>query len=129
MKKLFPFIILCVFILSFQQESIFSQQVQKPTQIVTTPQRSAEGRTIWLSNLLKLDKNLSKDIYKIFFKYQVDAEAVKRTRTAYIEKKNQYLALSQNMDSQLKAILTRDQYDKYSLALEQIKAKAKANSK
>jgi hypothetical protein len=129
MKKLFPFIILCVFILSIQRESVIGQQVQKPTQIETTPQRSAEGRTIWLTNLLKLDKQLSKDVYQIFLKYQLDAQAVKKTSTAYIEKKNQYLALSQNMDAQLKAILTRDQYDKYFQALEQIKAKAKANSR
>jgi hypothetical protein len=129
MKKLFPFIILCVFILSIQRESVIGQQVQKPTQIETTPQRSAEGRTIWLTNLLKLDKQLSKDVYQIFLKYQLDAQAVKKTSTVYIEKKNQYLALSQNMDTQLKAILTRDQYDKYFQALEQIKAKAKANSR
>jgi hypothetical protein len=129
MKKLFPFIILCVFILSIQRESVIGQQVQQQTRIETTPQRSAEGRTIWLTNLLKLDKNLSKTVYQIFLKYQLDAQAVKKISTAYIEKKNQYLALSQNMDAQLKAILTSDQYNKYLQALEQIRAKAKANSR
>jgi hypothetical protein len=129
MKKLFPFIILCVFILSIQRESVIGQQVQQQTRIETTPQRSAEGRTIWLTNLLKLDKNLSKEIYQIFLKYQLDAQAVKKTSTAYFEKKSQYLALSQNMDAQLKAILTSDQYNKYLQALEQIRAKAKANSR
>ena len=74
MQKLFPFIILCVFILSIQKEPVIGQQVQKPTQIVTTPQRSAEGQTIWLTNLLKLDKNLSKEIYQIFLKYQLIME-------------------------------------------------------
>ena len=129
MKKIIPFIISCVLVIFVQPPFISGQQLQKQIQKGTSPQRAAEGRTIWLTNLLKLDKNISKDIYNIFLKYQLEAQAVKKTSTAYVEKKNQYLVLSQNMEAQLKSVLTRDQYDRYLQALEEVKAKAKANSK
>jgi hypothetical protein len=124
MKKSYLLIFTFLLFIFLNQVTILGQAVQSISQKRTTPERAAEGQTKWMESQLKFDKSLFKVIYSINLNYQVKADSIHITNTAMTSKRESYLLYDQIRNGQLKKVLSSDQYGKYLLIVESMKAKS-----
>ena len=91
--------------------SVFAQQ-QMPKR---TPEERAQRQTMWMQNNLGITNEQSKKVHDIIL--------AGFTAAADGSKKNEMPQIKTNLENQLKAVLTADQYQKYMQHVEEMKNK------
>ena len=106
---------LCMFVGS----SAFAQDQMPPK----TPEERAQHQTMWMQKNLKLTEAQHKKVYDIILYYARQNENTKAQRPG-AQKKAEKQAIMKDKDTDLRAVLTGQQYDMYQQHVGEMKAKA-----
>ena len=91
-----------------------------------SPEERAEKLTEWMKIELGLDTSLVETVHIINLKYAIKIENLKNTHSGRVKKFKHLRSLSSNKDSELKKILTKDQFKAYVKKKDEMRINAKS---
>jgi len=100
----------------FSSSVVFGQQMQK-----RTPEQKAENQTRWMQKNLGLTQDQNKKVYDIILYYAQQADNA--NASAGQAKKAEKLEVKRDKDTELRAVLTGEQYQKYQAHVQEMKEK------
>ena len=98
----------------------YGQQPMPPR----TPEERADHQTKWMDKNLRLTQEQSKKVYDIMLYYAQQNDNAKGMRPG-AEKKAEKQGIQRDKDTDLRSVLSGEQYDKYQQHVGEMKEKAK----
>lgn len=91
----------------------------------STPEERAQFQTEWMENELSIDSTVVPTVYDINLKYANKMESIKNSSGSRYQKFQQMKSFSGEKDSELKKVLTKEQYSLYQKRKDEIREEMK----
>lgn len=112
-RKNISLLVLIFLITIINNPVILAQKITNIRASSYSAESQAEGQTRWLAKKLNFDKTVTERVYKINLKYLLQTDSLRMTTSETENKISLHNNLIQKKNTDLKVVLTSEQYSKY----------------